>query len=121
MRIPFSLISILSVIIIVLMGCQIQEEEIPDVINTSPVAGVKRRIPSTTTPPTLMLYCQHRPRTGKDPSIVLVRNGEETFVKGALTDLNMQDVEKIEVFKSEAAVTRFGEKAKYGVVRISIK
>ncbi|MBO3698519.1 hypothetical protein [Roseivirga sp. E12] len=111
----------LSVIIIVFMGCQAQEEEIPDVLNNSPVEGVRRRIPTTSVPPSLMLYCQNRPRTVNDPSIVLVRNGEETFVKGVLSDLNMQDVEKIEVLKSEAAVARFGEKANYGVIRISVK
>lgn len=120
MRTPFLLIS-LSLILVISDGCAPIEEIEPDPNNDFHVAGVKRRVPATPLPSGFMLYCQNRPRTANNPSIVLARNGEEAFVEGALSDINMQDVEKIEVLKSEAAVSRFGEKARQGVVVISIK
>ncbi len=120
MRIPFLLISILSLVIMVCLGCEPQEGEAPDAVNSSLIPGVKRRIPATPAP-TFTLNCGNSLRTGDNPAIVIVRNGKESLVSSSLSDINMADVAKISVLKGEAAVAKFGEKVRNGVVVITYK
>lgn len=120
MRIPFSLIPILSLVIMVCLSCEPHEEEMPSDINNFPVAGVKRRIPGTPVP-SFQFYCRPRPKTANDPAFVIVRNGKEPIVSSDLSDINMVNVAKIHVLKDEAAVERFGEKGRKGLIIITMK
>ncbi|GEM_PF-1610085 len=120
MRIPFSLISILSIVIIVCLSCEPQEGEVPDNVIGSLIPGVKRRIPATPVP-TFTLNCGNSLRTEDNPVIVIVRDGKESLVSSSLSDVNMADVAKISVLKGEAAIERFGEKVKNGVLVITYK
>ncbi|MFT6872136.1 MAG: hypothetical protein ACJAVN_001141 [Roseivirga sp.] len=84
------------------------------------MSGVKRRIPATPVP-TFTLNCGNSLRTGDNPAIIIVRDGKEFLVSSSLSDINMADVAKISVLKGEAAIERFGEKVKNGVLVITYK
>lgn len=120
MRIPFSLISILSIVIMVCLSCEPQEGEMPDAVNGLQVSGVKRRIPATPVP-TFTLNCGNSLRTEDNPVIVIVRDGKESLVSSSLSDINMADVAKISVLKGEAAIEKFGKQVKNGVLVITYK
>ena len=120
MRKPFSLISILSLVIMLCLSCEPQEGEMPDTLKVSLIPDVKRRIPATPVP-TFTLNCGSSLRTEDNPAIVLVRDGKESLVSSSLSDINMADVAKISVLKGEAAIEKFGEKVRNGVLVITYK
>ena len=104
----------------VCLGCEPQEGEAPDAVNSFQIPSVKRRIPPTPAP-TFTLKCGNSLKTGGNPVIVIVRNGKVALVSSSLSDINMADVAKISVLKGEAAVARFGEEVKNGVLVITYK
>lgn len=119
MRVHILFTSVLSIAIVFCLSCELQEDLVPDTIG-SKISEIKRRIPATPVP-SFQLYCRPRPKTGNNPVFVIVRNEKEPVLSSDLSDINMVNVAKISVLKGEAAVERFGEKGRKGLIIITMK
>lgn len=82
------------------------------------VAGVKVRAGGPPlSNPTFQIRGANQLRTSNNPLIVV----DGILIEGALSDINMQDVESIEVLKGASAASLYGSRAANGVVAIKTR